>query len=173
MLMVEGFNPLHKFGSFCSVVVALGLIANTIPPTYSAGIDFQMLGRYAEVVPRIVWNTLVVVIYTICALVGRSHLSDIFTNFLALMGYWVVIWIAILLEERYLFRKPEIGYVWTAWNDRNKLPHGIAAFAAFVVGWVGAVLCMAQVWYVGPIAKLVGDFGADVSLLFPFYILFY
>ncbi|KAK2757050.1 hypothetical protein FQN54_005019 [Arachnomyces sp. PD_36] len=162
-LMVEGFSPLHKFGSFCSVVVALGLIANTIPPTYSAGIDFQMLGRYAEVVPRIIWNTLVVVIYTVCALVGRGHLSEIFTNFLALMGYWVVIWIAILLEERYMFRRSKDTYIWAAWNDRDKLPHGIAAFVAFVVGWVGAVLSMAQVWYVGPIAGLVGDYGADMG----------
>jgi purine-cytosine permease-like protein len=171
-LMVSGFDSLGRFGSFCSVIVALGLIANTIPPTYSAGIDFQMLGRYAEPVPRILWNTLVVVIYTVCALVGRTHLSEIFTNFLALMGYWVVIWIAIIFEERFIFRRGgESRYNWAAWNDRSKLPHGIAAFVAFVVGWVGAVLCMAQVWYVGPIAGLVGEFGADVSL-FSSYTLF-
>ncbi len=27
---------------------------------------------------------------------------------------------------------------------------------------------MAQVWYIGPIARLVGDFGADVGFLFVF-----
>jgi purine-cytosine permease-like protein len=32
-----------------------------------------------------------------------------------------------------------------------------------VVGWVGAILCMAQVWYIGPIAKLVGTYGADMG----------
>lgn len=143
--------------------MALGLIANTIAPTYSSGIDFQILGRYAEKVPRVVWNTIGVIIYTVCALAGRSNLSEIFTNFLALMGYWVAIWFGIILEEFFIFRWRS-GYDWTMWNKPSKLPIGIAAFIAFAVGWVGAILCMAQLWYIGPIAKLVGDWGADVSI---------
>ncbi|EED16596.1 nucleoside transporter, putative [Talaromyces stipitatus ATCC 10500] len=161
-LIVEGFSPVGGFGKFCSVLVALGLISNTIPPTYSSGIDFQILGRYAEMVPRIVWNTIAVIIYTVCALAGQGHLSEIFTNFLALMGYWVAIWFAILLEERYIFRR-QTGYNWAAWDDPSKLPIGLAAFTAFLVGWAGAVICMAQVWYIGPLAKLVGDYGADMG----------
>ncbi|THC91093.1 hypothetical protein EYZ11_009437 [Aspergillus tanneri] len=161
-LIVEGFGPLHGFGKFCSVVVTLGLISNTIAPTYSSGVDFQILGRCAEKVPRAVWNTVGVVIYAVCALAGRSHLSDIFTNFLALMGYWVAIWFVIILEERYIFRFRS-GYNWHAWCDQSKLPVGIAGLIAFLIGWAGAILCMAQVWYIGPIARLVGNSGADVS----------
>ncbi|KAJ5287730.1 Permease cytosine/purine uracil thiamine allantoin [Penicillium angulare] len=161
-LIVEGFGPLHGFGKFCSVIVALGLIANTVAPTYSSGVDFQILGRYAEQIPRVIWNTVGVIIYTICALVGRSHLSEIFTNFLALMGYWVAIWFAILIEEFLIFRFRS-GYNWAAWRDPKKLPIGFAAFTAFAVGWVGAILCMAQVWYIGPLAKLVGAYGADMG----------
>lgn len=78
------------------------------------------------------------------------------------MGYWVAIWIAITLEEQLIFRTRR-GYDWTVWDDRSKLPIGIAAFIAFLVGWGGAILCMAQVWYIGPIAKKVGEYGADVS----------
>lgn len=163
-LIVEGFSSLHGFGKFCAVVVALGLVANIIPPTYSSGVDFQILGRYAAKVPRFIWNTFGVVVYTVCALAGRDSLSVIFTNFLALMGYWVAIWIAITLEEHLIFRRHR-GYSWTAWNDRSKLPLGAAALLAFLVGWAGAILCMAQVWYIGPIAKTVGEFGADVSFL--------
>ncbi|KAH8423267.1 purine-cytosine permease family protein [Aspergillus melleus] len=162
-LIVEGFGPLHGFGKFCSVIIALGLIANTIAPTYSSSIDFQILGRYAEKVPRAIWNTVGVVIYTVCALAGRGYLSEIFTNFLALMGYWVAIWIAIILEERFIFRL-RTGYNWYAWCDPSKLPVGIAAFIAFLIGWAGAILCMAQVWYIGPIARLVGDYGADMGV---------
>lgn len=84
-LIVAGFAPLGRFGSFCSVVVALGLVANLIPPTYSSGVDFQILSRWLARVPRVVWNTLGVVVYTVCALAGRDHLAEIFTNFLALM----------------------------------------------------------------------------------------
>ncbi|KAK3044859.1 hypothetical protein LTS18_000165, partial [Coniosporium uncinatum] len=150
-LIVEGYRPLGSFGSFCSVVVALGLIANMIPPTYASGVDMQVLGRHLAMVPRVVWNTLGVVVYTVCAAAGRAHLAEIFTNFLALMGYWTSIWIAITIEEHIFFRRKR-KFDWTVWDKKDKLPLGIAAFVAFVVGWVGAILCMAQVWYIGPIA---------------------
>ena len=181
-LLVTGLsNPLDNFGKFLAVAIALGLIANVIAPTYSSGIDFQILGRatFARV-PRAVWNTVGIIIYTVCALAGRNHLSEIFTNFLALMGYWVAIWIAITVEEQLLFRRQARqqntpnesptnavgnmyrGYDWTAWNTPSRLPLGLAALVSFLVGWAGAILCMAQVWYVGPLARLVGDDGADV-----------
>ena len=160
-LLVQGFSSLGRFGKFLGVVIALGLIANLVAPTYSSGIDFQILGRVAERVPRIVWNTCGVIIYTVCALAGRNSLSEIFTNFLALMGYWVAIWIAITVEEQIIFRRQR-GYDWASWNQQDKLPIGIAALVAFLIGWAGAILCMAQVWYIGPIAKELGEFGADV-----------
>ncbi|KAI7219041.1 purine-cytosine permease FCY21 [Hortaea werneckii] len=163
-LAVQGFAPLGPFGSFLSVVLALGLIANLIAPTYSSGVDFQVLGRYLEKVPRVVWNTIGVIIYTVCAVAGRQNLANIFTNFLALMGYWVSIWIAIVLEEHLIFRKwLGIGWNWDAWNDKRKLPLGAAALVAFVIGWIGSIMCMAQVWYIGPLAALVGQYGADMG----------
>ncbi|KAK0255508.1 Vitamin B6 transporter [Friedmanniomyces endolithicus] len=163
-LAVEGFRPLGAFGSFLSVILALGLVANLVAPTYSSGVDFQVLGRVFERVPRVVWNTVGVAIYTVCAIAGREHLAAIFTNFLALMGYWVSIWIAIVLEEHLIFRKwRQVGWNWDAWNDRRKLPVGIAALVAFLVGWAGAILCMAQVWYIGPLAALVGEYGGDMG----------
>ena len=85
-LAVEVFRPLGGFGSFCSVVLAFGLVANIVAPAYSAGIDFQILSRQFSKVPRIVWNALGAAIYTVCAIAGRAHLAAIFTNFLALMG---------------------------------------------------------------------------------------
>ena len=166
-LLVEGFSSLGGFGKFLSVVLALGLVANTVYPTYSSGIDFQILARAAQKIPRLVWNTCGIIIFTVCALAGRNNLSEIFTNFLALMGYWVAIWIAISLEEQFIFRWRR-GFDWTVWNQGDKLPVGIAALVAFLVGWAGAILCMAQVWYAGPIAKLVGEHGADVSCLLIF-----
>lgn len=185
-LIVAGFTESTSpsnfntgFGKFLSVVTAFGLVANIVLPTYSSGIDFQVLGKNFEKIPRVVWNSVGVIICTVCALAGRGHLAEIFTNFLALMGYWVIIWIGITLEEQLLFRsrfgfrigirKKEDrrgwgqGYDWTCWNQPEGLPHGIAALASFLVGWSGAILCMAQYWYTGPIAKLIGEHGADVS----------
>ncbi|PMD61636.1 uncharacterized protein K444DRAFT_526250 [Hyaloscypha bicolor E] len=163
-LVVAGYDSLGAFGKFCSVIAALGLIANMVPPTYSSGIDFQILGRYPAMVPRYLWNTLAVIIFAVCALAGRNSLSEIFTNFLALMGYWVVLWIAITLEEEFIFRrKMKPTFVWSDWNRQEKLPIGIAAVMAFCVGWVGAVLCMAQYYFTGPIAKPIGDYGGDMG----------
>ncbi|KAF2434872.1 hypothetical protein EJ08DRAFT_436847 [Tothia fuscella] len=166
-LIVEGVRPLGSFGSFCGVIIALGLIANLIAPTYSAGVDFQSLGHNFQRVPRVVWNTFGVIIYTICALAGRGHLAEIFTNFLAIMGYFVCIFIAICLEEHFIFRSRSKngnhGFDWEAWDQQDRLPLGIAALIAFLVGWAGAILSMAQVWYIGPIARLVGDYGADMG----------
>ncbi|KAL8705378.1 MAG: hypothetical protein Q9201_001497 [Fulgogasparrea decipioides] len=186
-LIVAGFtqstspsNFNDGFGKFLAVVVALGLVGNLAAPTYSSGIDFQVLGKNFQKIPRVVWNSVGVIIYTVCALAGRDHLAEIFTNFLALMGYWVIIWMSITVEEQFFFRSRfgfRMGggdrasrrgwgqtYDWTAWNQPQKLPHGIAALVAFLVGWAGAILCMAQAWYKGPIANLVGEDGADVSL---------
>jgi len=163
-LIVAGYSPLGSFGNFCSVIVALGLVANMTAPTYVAGVDFQVLGQWCYYVPRFAWNTLGVIIYTICGIVGRESLATIFTNFLALMGYWVTIWVAIMLEEHLIFYKGMgmVKFNLENWNDRTKLPLGGAAVIAFLVGWVGAILCMAQVWYIGPFAKGVGEYGADV-----------
>lgn len=163
-LIVEGFAPLGTFGSFCGVVIAFGLIANMVAPTYVSGVDFQVLGHWLTRVPRFVWNTVGVVIYTVCAIAGRESLAEIFTNFLALMGYWVSIWFAITLEEHLIFRKWRgLGWNWDSWNDQRKMPIGIAALIAFLVGWAGAILCMAQVWYIGPLAKHLGEYGGDMG----------
>ncbi|KAI9710892.1 MAG: hypothetical protein M1828_002003 [Chrysothrix sp. TS-e1954] len=163
-LIVESLTPLGGFGHFCSVLLALGLIGNMIPPTYSSGIDFQILGHFFAKIPRVIWNTLGVIIYMVCALAGRNSLAEIFTNFLALMGYWVSIWIAITLEEHAIFRKLRgMGWDWAAWDDPGGLPVGLAALVAFLVGWAGAILSMSQVWYVGPIARTVGAYGADMG----------
>ena len=163
-LIVEGLSPLGNFGKFITILIWLSLVSNLIGPSYSLGINFQILARFAQNIPRFVWNTAGVIIFTVCALAGRNNLAEIFTNFLALMGYWVAIWIAVILEEQVIFRRRR-GYDWTVWNEQSKLPIGIAALITFLVGWVGAILCMAQVWYVGPIADKVGEYGADVSLV--------
>ncbi|CAG8980829.1 hypothetical protein HYALB_00003757 [Hymenoscyphus albidus] len=163
-LVVAGFDSLGGFGKFCSVLAAIGLIANMVAPIYSSGLDFQILGRYTAIVPRFIWNTVAVVIFTVCALAGKDDLSAIFTNFLALMGYWVVPWIAITLEEEFIFRRRDVPtFVWNDWDQPSRLPVGLAAMAAFCVGWVGAVLCMSQAYYIGPLARPVGDFGADMG----------
>lgn len=161
-LILAGYGSLGGFGRFCGVVIALGVIANNIPGTYASSLGVQVLGRYGKAVPRYCWACVIVIIYFICAIAGRNNLFDIFSNFLALMGYWLMIFVSIVLEEHLIFRRG-IGFDWTAWEDKKRLPVGIAALAAFLIGWIGAVMGMNQKWYVGPIARMVGDNGADLG----------
>lgn len=160
-LIVVGYGPLGGFGKFCSVVVALGVIANSIPGTYSAALGCQTLGRYGKAVPRWVWSCTLIVIELVLALAGRQHLYAIFSNFLALMGYWVEFMICIMLQEHILFKWNK-GWDWSKWEDKSYLPVGWAAGISFLLGWMGAILGMSQVWYVGPLAKLSA--GADVGV---------
>ncbi|OQU98517.1 hypothetical protein CLAIMM_04291 [Cladophialophora immunda] len=160
-LIVQSLRPLGSFGDFCAVILSLGVISNNIPGTYSAALSFQLLGRWFRRIPRWLWVIVSVVIYTVCACVGRNQLFDIFQDFLALMGYWTIMWCTMTLCEELIFRR-KVGYNWEDWSTPSRLPLGLAAFTAFCIGWVGAVLCMWQVYFTGPIAKMVGD-GIDLG----------
>jgi purine-cytosine permease-like protein len=160
-LMVQGFDGLAGFGQLCGVIVALGIIANSIPGVYSAALGVQVMGQYGKAVPRWVWTCLITVVQLALALAGRDNLLVIFGNFLALMGYWVEIVIVIVMEEHVFFRWNR-GFDWTKWEDKKYLPVGIAALLAFLIGWAGAILGMYQVWYVGPLAEKAGF--SDIGL---------
>ena len=161
-LITEGFSPLGGFGKFCAVVVGLGVLANCTPGTYSAAIDCQIMGRWGEKLPRWVWVIILSMIQLACAIAGRSQLLIIFTNFLALMGYWLTSMICIFLEEQLLF-KPRLAKLdWDAWANPKAMPIGWAALVAFLLGWMGAILGMYQVYFVGPLAAASG--GADVGV---------
>lgn len=162
-LILAGYDGLQGFGKFCAVIVALGLCSNQVPTTYSAGLDFQVLGRLWKVVPRYCWSTVTAIIYFVCAVAGRDHLFSIFQNFLALMGYWLVIFLTILCEEHTIF-KCHRGFDWAAYEDQNTLPIGIAALLSFLIGWVGPIVGMYQVWWTGPLAAKAGDNGGDMGI---------
>ncbi|KAK0932875.1 Vitamin B6 transporter [Friedmanniomyces endolithicus] len=159
-LISAGFAPLGGFGKFCSVIIAIGVIANSVPGTYSAAIGCQIMGRWGQQIPRWVWVVVLSVIQLICGVAGRNQLFIIFTNFLALMGYWLMVMICIVLEEHILFKR-RVEPNWAAWDDKSKMPIGVAALIAFLLGWMGAILGMYEVWYVGPLAVACG--GADVD----------
>lgn len=160
-LLMTAYDSLGGFGKFCAVINVLALVANNTPGAYSMGMNFQMLGGFFQKVPRPVFTTLSTVIYTACAMGGRNSLYEIFKGFLPLIGYWVVIWFIIVVEEDVLFRRKN-GYDWTAWDNPKQLPKGIAAGISFLIGWAGAILGMVSscgIAYSGPKSNLYGFVG--------------
>jgi purine-cytosine permease-like protein len=160
-LIVAGYGPLEGFGKFCAVIVALGVISNSIPGTYSGALGCQVMGRYGKAVPRYVWSCVLILVELVLALAGREHLLEIISNFVALMGYWVEFMVFIVLVEHLWFRRNK-AFDWSKWEDKKYLPIGLAALVAFLLGWMGAILGMYQVWYTGPLAAISGP--ADVGM---------
>ncbi|BDD54719.1 hypothetical protein MAP00_000314 [Monascus purpureus] len=173
-LLMAAYNSLGGVvGKFCAILNVVGVISNNAPGAYSMGLNFQMLGRRWDRVPRSVFAFGTTVAYTACALGGRGVLYEVFKNFLPLIGYWVVVWIVVVVEEDVLFRRPwscryrlrfrsggdghwhfqqdrnnvqhdnrDYDYDWSSWNQKDKLPVGVAATLAFLAGWVGAIVGM-------------------------------
>lgn len=67
-----------------------------------------------------------------------------------------------LLKRRQQRRK--IRYNWDKWDDYNVLTHGYAATFAFLCGVAGVVIGMAQAYWVGPVARKLGDNGGDIAM---------
>ncbi|KAL9624560.1 MAG: hypothetical protein Q9160_001224 [Pyrenula sp. 1 TL-2023] len=163
-LLLACYDGLGGFGSFCVLLLAFGSITNMSPCAYAAALDFQALGRYAKAIPRWMWCVVVTLIELVCSVAGNKSLFTIFENFLPIMSYWVAPWVTIGMEEHLIFHVLRgVSFDWTAWEDKEKLPIGVAALTAFLIGWAGAIIGMSQVWFQGPIALIIGDYGADIG----------
>ena len=132
-LIVASYDGLGGFGKFCGVIVALGEIAKNVPGTYSAALGFQTLAHSLEQISRRVWVSVPAAVSTARALGGRNKLLEILQNFLAVIGYWVTIFLSIVLEEQ-LFLRRNRRLNWTAWSNWRSLQRGIAALSSFLIG---------------------------------------
>jgi NCS1 nucleoside transporter family len=181
-ILLQAFARWNGFGKFCIIVLLFSLVSNNIVNTYSSAFAFQLVGLFFARIPRWVWVILITVIYFVCSLAGRDHFSEFLGNFLPMIGYWISMYFFLLLEENMIFRryfhhlytkefpdddvKESAGqtYNWSAWNDYTVLTHGVAAGIAFCCGIGGAVCGMAQVYFIGPVAKHFGEYGGDVGM---------
>ncbi|KAI0859197.1 permease for cytosine/purines, uracil, thiamine, allantoin-domain-containing protein [Xylaria cubensis] len=158
MLYPRGFAKV-----ILTLLVLSGINVNVVC-IYSAAIACQQFARPFARVPRFVWTLFCFVLILGLAMGGREQLNVYLQNFLSLLGYWSTSYFAILFIEHYVFRKGSFeNYDLDAWNDPTRLPVGLGALAAFLVGVVGCVLGMVETWYVGPVGKLIGSHGGDVA----------
>jgi purine-cytosine permease-like protein len=185
-LIYACYSGLGGFGGFCVIILALGSITNNAPCSYSVALTIQVFGRYAKKVPRWFWCVLVTIVEVglnssllinlsmsvltwapqlVLSVAGRNVLFTVFENFLPMMAYWICPWITIALEEHLIFHKL-IGkpFDWTIYENKSKLPIGLAALLSFLIGWAGAIVGMEQIWYAGPLAlRIGGPAGGDIG----------
>ena len=157
------FGPLHGFGKFCLVILALSIVGNNCPNIYSLGFSLQVLSRYTKMVPRFMWTLVGTVVYCAIAIPGYSSFEDVLENFMLIIGYWLAIYEAISLPEHIIFRRGTSGYAPEHYDQPSKLPPSLSALVAFLFGIFGASMGMAQVWYLSPIGKKIGEFGGDIG----------
>ncbi|KAI9892550.1 MAG: purine-cytosine permease [Vezdaea aestivalis] len=156
--------PLGRFGEFCLVILALSIVANNCPNIYSVSLTLQVFAKQTQRVPRFVWTFVGTCVYIAIAIPGYSHFEPILVNFMLLIGYWLAIYEGIGLSEHFIFRRGINGYIPEDYLSPGRLPPGFAAIIAFCFGIFGAVMGMAQVWFIGPIGKKIGgSFGGDVG----------
>lgn len=154
---------LGAFGRFCLAVLALSIVANNCPNIYSVSLSLQVLARQTQRIPRFVWPAVATAIYVAISVPGYSRFEEVLENFMLLIGYWLAIYEGIALTEHFVFRRTS-GYAVDDYATPGRLPPGYSALCAFLIGVAGAVLGMAQSWYIGPIGRLCGDeFGGDVG----------
>ncbi|KAJ9609784.1 hypothetical protein H2200_006112 [Cladophialophora chaetospira] len=164
-LLRDIYHPLG-WSKFALVILTFSVIGNNIAINYSSGLSIQLLGHYFHAVPRFIWSFLVALVVALLAIIGKDHLSTIVSDFVSLLGYWTISFTFILLIEDQFFRKRSgEGYNLEVWDTPSKLPLGAAAVFSLLAGYLaGGVPGMAQVWYVGPIAKKFGPYGGDVGI---------
>jgi len=161
-LLAAVVNSLGGFGTAILVLLALSVVANNIPNDYSLGLSVQVFGKTFQRVKRYVWTLIGAVIYVAIALPASANFAHTLTDFLLIIAYWLGPWAIILVLEHFVFRRGR--YNVDDWNTPSRLPIGWAAIVSMVFGLVGVLLGAAQVYYVGPIAKLVNPpFGMDVG----------
>ncbi|KAK6455596.1 uncharacterized protein RJT20DRAFT_128889 [Scheffersomyces xylosifermentans] len=61
--------------------------------------------------------------------------------------------------------RTEKHYNFSVWNDYDRLSHGYAATAAFIIGATGAAVGMSQTYWIGPVARRIGgEYGGDIAM---------
>ncbi|KAI1378694.1 purine-cytosine permease [Hypoxylon crocopeplum] len=165
-LLAEVLVPqLGRFGEFCVVFLGLSIIGNNCPNAYSVSLSLQVLSEQTRRVPRFVWTLVSTAVYIGIAVPGYDHFEDALESFMLVIGYWLAIYEGVSLTEHFVFRRASFSrYAPEDYRDPDRLPPGFAAVAAFLIGVVGAVLGMSQVWFTGPVGKLAGgEFGGDIG----------
>lgn len=222
------FGKWNGFGKFLLVILWLSLITNNTINTYSSALSVQLLDNLCyRYLPRWFIAIIIFAITLVCSLVGKNHFSEILSNFLPMLGYWISIYFILLIEENLIFRSTRLNKLFTkelygdisdsttdakptddydyesgtvlnttdksaqslsdlesikslgcppfsttnsipyynfdAWNDHIILTNGLAATFGFCCGVAGAVVGMNQVYYKGPLAAKIGEYGGDIG----------
>ncbi|KAF5318548.1 hypothetical protein D9619_010745 [Psilocybe cf. subviscida] len=159
-------EPAGDFGKFLTVILSFSVAANLASTFYSSSLNFQVIIPRLVVVPRYVFTLITAAIVLAISIVGAHRFYTAISNFLGLFGYWVAVFVSVLLIEHLIFRSNNfVDYDTDAWNVPGRLPSGLAAIGCGFLTFGLVVPTISQVWFTGPIARTTGDLGFEVALV--------
>lgn len=152
-------------GRFVMVLMALSVTANTAPTIYSCGLSAMVVLPFLVRIPRYFLAIAVTAIYIPLSIVGSTHFYTALSNLLAILSYWFALFLPPVILEPLVFRRPAGRQTFDLdiWDDWRRLPLGLGAVFAVICGIPITIAGMAQVWWVGWIAKLIPVGGGDVA----------
>ncbi|SCV01524.1 LAMI_0G12046g1_1 [Lachancea mirantina] len=160
-ILVE--DSLHGFGQFCCVILAMSTVANNIPNMYSIALGTQAMWEPLSKVPRVFWTVSGNFITLAIAIPGYYKFNTFMSNFMDAISYYLAIYIGITLSEHFIYRRSFKNYNVEDWDNWKKLPIGYAGVCALFVGAVGVAVGMDQTYWVGEIARRIGEYGGDIG----------
>ncbi|KAI0753335.1 permease for cytosine/purines, uracil, thiamine, allantoin-domain-containing protein [Daedaleopsis nitida] len=162
-LVAAVLAPTGRFGKFLLVMLSLTAPSACAPTMYTVCTSFMTVHRAFARLPRFVVALLSTAVLIPLAIIGASRFYDTFVDILALIGYWLAPFCAIVVTEHFVFRRTYAAYdVLAAWDTPRhpNLPRPYPALCALAVSTVFIVLSMQQQWFTGPIAQRgTGDLG--------------
>jgi NCS1 family nucleobase:cation symporter-1 len=153
-------SPMDFFAKFMGaftipaiITVIISIIPSNAMAMYSGGLAALAMGIRLK---RWVSAMLTAVIGALLISFDNGNLTQIYTNFLLLLSYWIVPWLGVVLFDFYNHK------ISSASNKNNT--NGLAGLVSFLCGIIASVPFMNSTMYVGYIAsKYLG--GADISYL--------
>lgn len=156
--LIAGNIGTSLVASIVILLLAFSTIANNVPNDYSFALSLQVLGIR---VPRWILTIVGAVLYILIAFAIQANFNLNLEGFLLLIAYWLGSY-AIIMFLEYRFRKG--SYPVEDYTNGSKLPTGVAAIVAMVVGLVVAALGVNQaavIGFEGPLSHMLAD--ADIG----------
>ncbi len=147
------------FGPVAVLAIILGATAANALNLYSNTLSARVLD-----VPLPRWSLALVgaVVGFALALVGAKNFTDFYINFLLLLDYWIMPWLAVLFIDFFWLRRQDPAAFGRA------APWNASGLVAYLVGLGASVPFMAEKFFTGPLARWVG--GADFSYFIGFIV---
>ncbi|HYY46938.1 MAG TPA: cytosine permease [Candidatus Angelobacter sp.] len=146
------------FGAFAVIAVILGATTANVLNLYSNSISAKVLDVRLER-----WQLAIIggALGVILALIGYQNFTQNYINFLVVLDYWIMPWLAIVFLDFYVFRHREpMGF-------SEAPPWNSSGLIAFVIGLAVSIPFMSEKFYTGPFASWFGgaDFGYFIGFL--------